>query len=152
MDGVFAKLFGAEKLKAKVKRIPTDLEVAMRSTMTEAAQIVGKEAERLIRGPKSGKVTRTKSGQAWRRSAPGEPPARGEGKLLNQIAVKKSNRALKPGARLVANVGYAKLLEYGTRKMAARPFFGPALRNKKSEINRRIKIDARRAVTKQAKR
>lgn len=151
-DGIFAKLFGVEKVKTKFKRITADLEREMGKTMAEAAETVRAEAERLIRQPKSGKWTSTKSGLLWRRSAPGQAPARGEGKLLNQIVVRKMNRKLKPGARLISLARHGKFLEHGTSKMAARPFFGPAFRAKKREIERKVKVDARHALRKQVKR
>ena len=73
-------------------------------------------------------------------SAPGEPPARVTGELLDSVAyeVIESDRGL------VVSVGaaapYAQALEYGTRRMAPRPFLRPSLAEMEEEIARIFKV------------
>lgn len=55
-------------------------------------------------------------------SAPGEPPGVDTGTLRNSIHVEKPKLLVR---RIADGVNYGIMLEYGTRKMAARPFMGP---------------------------
>lgn len=66
-------------------------------------------------------------------SAPGEPPHTRSGTLLNSIV---SLPVDKPIGAKVGSIGLGKgaYLEFGTSKMAARPFIWPALQAKKREI------------------
>lgn len=64
---------------------------------------------------------RTKSHTA---SAAGKPPAVDTGRLRQSINVQK---VAEGHYRVGTNVPYALSLEFGTRKMAARPFMRPAL-------------------------
>lgn len=56
-------------------------------------------------------------------SSPGTPPAVVTGKLKNSIVAVRANKT----SWTVKYIGYAVYLEYGTPKMAARPFFKPAV-------------------------
>jgi len=58
-------------------------------------------------------------------SSPGEPPGVDTGALKNSINVAKSKKPLSWLIR--TGVDYAVHLEFGTSKMAARPYFGPML-------------------------
>lgn len=60
-----------------------------------------------------------------RASAPGEAPAVDTGRLKSSLHVNTDPGTL--SADVIAPVGYALHLEYGTRNMAPRPFLGPAL-------------------------
>lgn len=73
-----------------------------------------------------------------RASAPGEPPAVLTGRLRSSIATDLKKNSVKIGT----NVEYAKSLEYGTSKVAARPFLRPALERNKREIPRVFKEGA----------
>ena len=55
-------------------------------------------------------------------SAPGEPPGVDTGALKNSIHIEKPGEFSRS---IVTAVDYAVHLEFGTEKMAARPFFGP---------------------------
>ena len=92
------------------------------------------EIQRPMRGPKSGRVYRRKS-VVHRASAPGEAPAIDTGILRFSIAVKIGDSGLSAtiGVHELTKVKYARPLEFGTQKMAARPFVFPALeKNKKA--------------------
>lgn len=67
-----------------------------------------------------------KSGQLYgrhRASAPGEPPAIDTGALTNSVQVVMENDLT---AYIFTNQAYAPPLEFGSRRMAARPFMLPA--------------------------
>ena len=82
-------------------------------------------------GTKSG-VTYTRGGKTSRRSAAGEPPATDTGFLVNNIFVKFDSDKL--GVSVESRANYSLALEFGTSKMAARPFMQPALESNKSKI------------------
>jgi len=57
-------------------------------------------------------------------SAPGESPHRRSGHLVESIKTKMVFRGLHgPSAMVYTDSPYAPMLEFGTRRMAARPFF-----------------------------
>lgn len=75
-----------------------------------------------MRGPKSGRKYRRGTG-IHVASAPGEPPAVDLGQLINSIEITmESDLTAIVGPQ---NVEYAIPLEYGTRKMGARPVWRP---------------------------
>jgi len=70
-------------------------------------------------------------------SAPGDPPKRVEGDLVRSIVADVNSEP----TRVVGTYGStqgekAKALEYGTKKMAARPFLRPPLLKRRDEIIR----------------
>lgn len=72
-------------------------------------------------------------------SAPGEPPASDTGRLVNSINSYLNGSELY--SFVIAGLGsvkYALMLEFGTRKMAARPFMQPALEASRAWINDRL--------------
>lgn len=144
-DGIKIKINGMAGLMRKIKRQPTEIEVEMRDTMMDAAKLVQDDVVRSIRNePKTGRfyVRRKIRYQA---SAPGEPPAAATGVLVHQIAIKKANRSRMPQSRLVAP-GIYKFLENGTRRMAARPAFGPALKRNQDRIESMVKVRSQKVL------
>lgn len=66
-----------------------------------------------------------------RASAPGDPPTVRTGRLRRGIQMARPNRnraAPRVGWRIGINVKYAPFLEFGTRRMRARPFVKPVLK------------------------
>lgn len=66
-----------------------------------------------------------KSGRAYgahTASAPGETPAMDTGALANSIQTEMDSQT---SGTIFTNMEYAAYLEFGTRKMAARPFMAP---------------------------
>lgn len=111
------------------------IETVRRATMqgvVRGTEMVRTEALRLIlQTTKSGRTYRTR-GVIHRASAPGEPPASDTGRLVNSITTKYDQKTI--AGRVEANTRYAEFLEYGTMKMAERPFMRPALANKRDEF------------------
>jgi len=74
-------------------------------------------------------------------STPGSPPGVRTGSLRRSFTTRPAKRI---GSRVVLALGtntkYARPLEYGTRKMAARPFMRPALNdpNARASLQRRL--------------
>lgn len=114
-----------------------------------SAKQVEKEAKQsILNGKKTGRIykRRTVTHQA---SAPGEAPASDTGRLVNSInsyLVRAAMEAIVVAGRGV--VKYATMLEFGTRKMAARPFMHPALEKSRAWIQARIADATNRAIAK----
>lgn len=100
----------------------------------------------ILRGPKTGRVYDTRfwtDGQgrlrrgedrvAHQASAPGEYPANDTGRLASSVAFE-----LPQGDTAIARVGtgiqYGPMLEFGTSKMAARPWLLPSFEKAKAEV------------------
>ena len=89
---------------------------------------------------RSGLSKLSKSGKSFsgghRASAPGEPPASDTGNLVRRIDVQYDRKALI--GYVVSRADYSVFLEYGTQRMAARPFMRPAAANCKDEVEQII--------------
>lgn len=76
-------------------------------------------------------------------SRPGEPPNQDTGGLGNNIEVVQRKPDL---VEVSSNAEYSAPLEFGTSRMAARPFMAPARDKKRREVEELIKRAVRRAV------
>ena len=105
----------------------------------KAANLVKNEAQKsILQGAKTGPtVTRYNPKRTIAISAPGEPPASDTGFLANNIT---SEVRTEQGNRVFGVVRstapYSAFLEFGTTKMAARPFLQPALNKSANKIKR----------------
>jgi HK97 gp10 family phage protein len=123
---VTIRLEGSEQLQRELRRLSDDLrEEAGRTVLATAIEMRADIVTSIQRGPASG-VTYKKSNptRTHTASAPGQPPMSDTGRLANSITFDRLGD-------LTATVGsalnYAPWLEYGTSRMAARPFFRPAV-------------------------
>ena len=111
-------------------RIARELpEVAQRLALQTAMAIETKVKVGMAE-PKSGIAYERGSGTHVA-SAPGEMPAIDTGALVNSIQSDKDGRT---GAVVYSAMEYAVHLEYGTVRMAARPFFTPAAEEARPEF------------------
>jgi HK97 gp10 family phage protein len=125
-----------DALKKQIaKRLTTEAENEIKIRLFSSANLVEAEAKQSIqRGVKSGRIYKRRS-VVHQASAPGEPPASDTGFLVSNItktAVEKSGTAL--SIFVESKAKYSKFLEFGTRKMSARPFLQPALEKNKTKI------------------
>ena len=95
-------------------------------------------------------IKRRGTGRVYRRgnithqaSAPGQPPATDTGRLSNNIYFERLGATT---AAVGSDLVYAEHLEYGTRKMAARPFFRPALEKMRKQFQGRLEAAIYRAT------
>lgn len=88
-----------------------------------AAGIVG-EMKRLMSLPKSGRAYRRGRQAIHIASAPGEAPAIDTGNLMGSINFGMQSPTM---AEVTVNAEYAAYLEFGTIRMAARPYVEPSL-------------------------
>jgi hypothetical protein len=93
--------------------------------------LVEQRAVQLITtGPRSGRTYRRR-GVTHQASAPGEPPASDSGNLVNARRIDLITERY--AARLTFTSVYAPHLQFGTRKMAPRPFADVALNDTLAE-------------------
>lgn len=92
--------------------------------VAKAAMDIEARVKQSMEGPKHGKMYIKSTGVIHVASAPGEAPAIDTGALHN------ATRAIPKGEMewwVVMDTEYAMHLEFGTRRMAARPSLGPAV-------------------------
>lgn len=113
----------------RLKRLSgADVAQVANAVVYEGADIIRAEASRLIT---AGSV----SGKNHVASRPGEPPQNDTGNLRNQIGVSQK-RLLEAEVR--SEAAYASALEFGSSKMAARPYMRVARDNKVETVRRRM--------------
>lgn len=96
--------------------------------------ITAKAKQLILSGPKTGKVY-----GSHRASAPGEPPANETGRLVQSIRWEFTGSRL--AIRVVAGTVYASYLEFGTSKMAPRPFLRRAITETEEQGTRLINAE-----------
>lgn len=89
-----------------------------------ALMAMGEAQKSILRGKKTGRIYK-RGKKTHQASAPGEAPANDLGFLASKISVEVDYA--ETSAVLRSSAPYSVHLEYGTRKMTARPFFRPAV-------------------------
>jgi len=125
--------------------LPKEAQAAAAKYIAETAHNIERDIKADMRGPKSGRTYRRgkvkRSGKVvgykfHRASAPGEAPARDVGALVNSIHAKRIGKLT---YMVYSNSEYARALEFGTRRMAARPFLRPAVRRRRAQFYQRMR-------------
>lgn len=122
-------------------KITTGVQQAiMRGLIASANDVRNTAMESIVEGPKTGMIYNTR-GRLHQASAPGEPPAADIGNLHNSITLRidvpRMNVFVNASAR------YAAALEYGTVRIAPRPYLRPALLQHAAGINARVIAEVR---------
>jgi HK97 gp10 family phage protein len=92
---------------------------------------------------KTGRIYRRR-GVEHRASAPDEAPASDTGRLVNSI--RTDYRLAELTGIVSASTAYAAYLEYGTSRMAPRPYMRPALASRRAAIEAGLAAAARSAL------
>lgn len=145
-------LEGLDRLASKSKIVADIARNEVEKALFASGAMVEKEAkESIASGQKTGRVYR-RGNVTHQASAPGEAPATDTGRLINSINVRPVQGELsvevKAGGGIVK---YARMLEFGTAKMAARPFLFPALEKNKARIKKRIESALDRTIDRATK-
>lgn len=141
MAKVRVKTLNFTRLKKKLLQAPIELRREVSGLLATGAAAVEADVKRDIEhGTKTGRMY-VRKGVKYRASAPGQAPAYATGSLFRTIKTKVSNAA-KPNAKLVAD-GVYRLMEFGTRLMAARPAFLPAWQRHKAPIARKVETESK---------
>ena len=132
MARVTTKVTNKPRYKAVISQYTAD----SKQLVGRAGNLVRNTAVQSIQqGAKSGVVyEKYNPRRTHRASVAGQPPATDTGFLVNNIALKIDSDGL--GASVESRADYSAFLEFGTSKMAARPFMQPALESNKSKIRR----------------
>lgn len=140
MTSIKIELEGIKELLAKLQRVEGATEqvtldvISDLVTDTQALAIAG-----IQRGPKSGAVYGNHQA-----SAPGQYPASDTGRLAGSVRVELPTAADKTG-RVGTAVFYGPMLEFGTSRMAARPWLFPSFQKAKIGLEQelRARLEAR---------
>lgn len=132
---------GLSKLTAQLADLVGDADAVVTETITRIVMDTRTNAiQGIQRGPATGKVRKDGS----RASAPGEFPMSDTGRLANSVDFN-----LPTSGKLMGEVGtnviYGRYLEFGTSRMAARPWLLPSFEKAKVGVEARLKkaIEAR---------
>lgn len=90
----------------------------------------------IMQGNKTGRVYR-RGNVVHQASASGEYPASDEGMLVNKITTQLALDQL--SGDVISRAEYSYALEFGTRKMGARPFMQPSLEQNRPKIYKRLR-------------
>ena len=116
--------------------------------MNEAAEYAVGEVKEMLSKPGTGRVyksRRTRSGHILHTaSVPGQPPAPDTGTLRRSITKRIKVIAGTVYGYVGTKLGYGEDLEYGTRRVAARPFLRPVVHGKGGAIAEAFKRGAKR--------
>lgn len=135
----------------KLARNSQVIQARVKDEVEKALYVSGKKVEgdakkSILDGQKSGRTYKRRT-VFHRASAPGEAPASDTGRLVNSI----NSELIRGSLEAVVKAGggvvkYARMLEFGTSKMAARPFFFRSLEQNKAWIAERMQEAMRKAL------
>lgn len=128
------KVEGQAKLKASLE----DFRVTARHEFRKAVDATGLSIRNYIVKAIQRSVPTGRMYGKHRASAPGEPPATDTGRLASSITFTGSVQSKKIEAEVSSIVEYAPYLEYGTRRMAKRPVWLPAIMAEKKDFEKRV--------------
>jgi len=142
------KIEGLDRIENATQAVRDSVAAEIAKALYASAKQVETEAKKsILSGQKTGRIYKRGS-VTHRASAPGESPASDTGRLVNSIT---ANPAVDGEATVVAGRGsvkYAAMLEFGTSKIAARPFMVPAMEKSKAWIQERLNKAVRIAAAK----
>jgi len=143
---ISSQVIGLDKLTKRLQSMPPDSTREVKKAIATSAFMVEATAKRAIaQGKKSGKVYKRR-GVFHRASAAGEPPATDTGRLISSI----SHQAFLDGLQVLVGTAtkYGKFLEFGTHRIAARPWLFPALKQNSKKIVQLIDSAVKKAIQK----
>lgn len=138
MSKISVELVGEKKIQQALAQAAADVknaaEIAVVATALDLRANIVQEISKRGKGRtythffhtnKNGKLVQgRKRNKPHIASAPGDPPATDTGRLKNNIYFERLGATT---AAVGSDLVYAVYLEYGTERMAARPFFRPAV-------------------------
>lgn len=144
---------GFKDVLLRFSSLPTDIGVEVRKAINQSVLMVQADARRSIERPSGGKIYVRKSAKRGKRgfgrgskteihiaSKPGDAPNKDNGDLIKYLIVSKVKGNTRKGysAYVKSLAPYSMDLEYGTNRMAARPFLRPALAKNAPKIEKLI--------------
>lgn len=126
----------ARRTSERLKRLPFQVKREVGAALFGAGELLATEAQTMIT---AGAV----SGAHHKPSAPGEAPNNDTAVLANNIEVTQPE-VLR--VEVASRAPYSRHLEYGTSRMAARPFMLPAMHATKREMKKIVAKAVKRAL------
>ena len=135
---------GLDRLRKEFSNLDQQFDVAVSDAIEDTALAIrNRIISGIQKGPKTGRVyEKYNPRRTHRASAPGQPPATDTGRLVGSIYYDIDPMTATVGSRLV----YAQYLEFGTRKMAARPIWIPVANSEGDKLRDRIMANLRRVL------
>jgi len=143
---ISAEITGMDRLTRKLQSMPPESTREVKKAIAQSAFLVEMTAKKAIaHGKKSGKVYKRR-GIFHRASAAGEAPATDTGRLISTI----THQALLDGLEMIVGTAlkYGAYLEFGTHRIAARPWLAPSLRQNSRKIVKLIDEAVRKTIQK----
>lgn len=124
------------RLIRKLNRLPLDARDGIGKALTVSVVELDAYAKQKIQGgSRSGRVYRRRT-VTHRASAPGEFPKTDRGQLVASLFFRVAGNKL--SAYFGTKLAYGRYLEFGTSRMAARPWLRPTFRAKRDSIRSRV--------------
>jgi HK97 gp10 family phage protein len=135
---------GADKLMRQLKALPISARSGVGSALASSVIILDAYAKQKIQGGgRSGRTYRRRS-VTHQASAPGEFPKTDSGQLVSSLFFRVG--ADKLSAFFGTKLAYGRYLEFGTSRMAARPWLRPTLRANSDVIIKRVRDAVKEAI------
>lgn len=138
-DGVTVKLEGVDALNKALAEATKQIRTkAVRSALRKAGQVISKEAKQaapVLMAPVKNRKPGTVKAAISVRGSKFARQAGNEGVFVNVRPLRGSRQKKlgKAGAKNPNDPFYWRFVEFGTKKMSARPFLSPAAKNKGNE-------------------
>lgn len=138
------EIAGMEELRRAFSNLDEVFDAAVADAVEDTVyEIDGEVKRRIARGPATGRVyEKYNPRRTHQASAPGEAPITDTGRLVSSVYVDPGRLSATVGSRLA----YAAYLEYGTRRMGARPVWRPVAEKEAKEFRKRIIENLKRAA------
>lgn len=131
-----SRITGRLKRSGATRRVMPHLRTAVDKAVQTTAFLAANDAKTSVQtGAKTGRIYK-RGNKTHQASAPGQAPATDTGNLVSKIRAEKIGFAK---SDVVAGTNHASDLEFGTSKMAARPFMRPSIDKNKIKLNAELR-------------
>lgn len=138
MTSLRIEMEGIRDLLAQLKRLDGISEDVTLEVVTDLVTDTHGAAVAGIQGPPKSGATYRRGGVVHQASAPGQYPASDTGRLAGSVRMELPSRGNIVG-RVGTAVAYGPMLEFGTSRMAARPWLFPSFEKAKIGVERELK-------------
>jgi hypothetical protein len=123
------------RVEWKGKQFHNKLDMDIPLTLDTVGRFLRDEVKKTLSQKGTGRIYKTgRSGGTHQASAPGEPPAARTGDLRRRTAYKSGVDHKEFFVKVGNPLPYGPMLEFGTRKMAKRPWLGVTLRDNSGKV------------------
>lgn len=141
MTNIRIEIDGLDALRSHFRDMSDDFDIAVSDAIAETALELERDVKLAIqRGPATGRVYEKYSPRRTHQaSAPGQAPATDTGNLIGSIYADIAKMSATVGSRLA----YSHYLEFGTRRMAARPVWMPKAKLAGTKFRKRVEANVK---------